>query len=198
MRKPLRALAVLASAAALSISLATPSSATDYGRPSGKWFEAIVSHEVGHCLGWYNRHKPYGDPSIMRSSLHPLKLASGQQGYKPTLADIREMGYSRQNSVEGERATYWVQYPFTNDGIPVYNMTGRDSAFWAANRWGANNPLSFWRTSSDPRNGITIRWGWELAGTSVGGRADVTKMHNNGSFAQISDCVVLVNPRVVT
>ena len=59
-----------------------------YGRPYGKWLYAIVTHEVGHCLGWYD-HSVY--PSIMRTSLNPNKINAGYHPYTPTSNDLYKM-----------------------------------------------------------------------------------------------------------
>ena len=64
---------VLLSALALILGISTPAQATDYGKPSGRWFEAIVAHEVGHCLGWWEHRTPVSN-SIMRTKLNPYRI----------------------------------------------------------------------------------------------------------------------------
>ena len=66
-----------------------------YGRPSGKWLQAIVSHEVGHCLGWYD-HGTY--PSIMRTSLNPSRINAGLDPYTPTTDDLNRIRYGYQTN----------------------------------------------------------------------------------------------------
>lgn len=190
-----RILLAIVAALGLILGVAAPASAADYGRPSGRWFEAIVSHEVGHCLGWW-RHKPSTSSSIMRSRLNPYWVNAGYDTYRPTSNDLYEMNRSRQNVVSGERSTYWVQHPFYRDSVPIYNKTGRSSAFTAANRW-EPGALYIWQTYTEPAHGITIRWDWSLAGTLYGGKTTASFAWN-GSFWQVSDCVVGINPDVET
>jgi hypothetical protein len=193
---------ILAGLAALGIllGLGGPAHATDYGKPSGRWFEAIVTHEVGHCLGadlLTDTHRsPY--PSILRTSLKPSYIASGAHPYTPTSTDLSRMAASRADSVAGERSTYYVQNPWARDYVPVHNRTGRASASTAADRWDAGTPLNIVPVSYEPASGITIVWDWSLAGRSIGGWAEVTSWVWNGSWWQPSDCVVHLNPDVET
>ena len=59
------------------------------GQPYGRWLEAIVSHEVGHCLGWW-RDGIIGYPSIMRSGLSKSGTLAGI-AYRPTNDDRRKI-----------------------------------------------------------------------------------------------------------
>jgi predicted Zn-dependent protease len=179
---------------------ATPASATDYGKPSGRWLQAIVSHEVGHCLGadlLTDTHRS-AYPSILRPSLKPTYINSGAHPYTPTSTDLSRMAASRADSTNGVKPNYYVQNPWVRDYVPVYNRTGVSAVFTAADRWDAYTPLNIAAVTYEPASGITIQWNSSLAGTSVGGRADVTEWHWNGSFWQPVDCVVQLNPRVVT
>jgi hypothetical protein len=182
-------------AVALLLGLGPSASATDYGKPYGRWFEAIVTHEVGHCLGWYEHKTP--SPSIMRTSLGPYSIANGSQPYTPSSNDRARMQASRANSVAGEDNTTYVQYPFVSDYVPVYNRTGRSSAFTAADRWDPYTSLNVVSVGYNPDQGIDIKWDSSRAGTSVGGWITHTWVWN-GSFWQIGDCTVHINTDVET
>ena len=191
--------ALLATLAVLGLT-APAASATDYGKPTGKWSEAIVTHEVGHCLGadlLTDTHRS-AYPSILRPSLKPTYINSGAHPYTPTSTDLARMAASRADYVNGVRSTYYVQNPWARDYVPVYNRTGRASAFTAADRWDAGTPLNIVPVTYEPAAGITIMWDWSLAGSSIGGRTDVTAWHWNGSWWQPKDCVVRLNPDVET
>jgi hypothetical protein len=54
------------------------------GKPYGKWLEAIVSHEFGHCLG----HLQHADsPHIMRTHISKSGTLAGYN-YRPTSTDL--------------------------------------------------------------------------------------------------------------
>lgn len=169
--------------------------ATNYGTPSGRWFEAIVAHETGHCLGWWEHRTPTSS-SIMRASLNPYRINAGTNTYRPTSADLSAMQASRSGS--GSRPTTYVQYPRVSDSVPLYNRTGRAAAFTAADRWDPGTDFNIVPASSEPTDGITIKFDSSRAGTSVGGWVTVEKWAWSGTFWQPADCTVHVNTRVVT
>lgn len=189
-----RVAAVAAAVVALVLGVAAPADATDYGRPSGRWFEAIVSHEVGHALGAFT-HTAY--PYVMRPSLSPSKINAGYHPYTPQPTDLARMQASRVDSVWGENDTAYVPYPFHSDYVPVFNRTGRAAAFTAANRW-EPGPLNIVQVYSEPSNGITLMWDWSLAGRSIGGYVEVTRWVWNGKHWQVADANVRLNPDVET
>jgi hypothetical protein len=190
-----RTITALVSAFILLLLTAAPASATDYGRPYGRWLQAIVSHEAGHCLGWW-KDGIVGYPSIMRSSLSPTYINSGSHTYTPTSTDLARMQASRADSVAGEDNTYYVNWPFHRDYVPVYNRTGVSAAFTAVDRWDYGTDLNIAPVTYEPAWGITIQWSSARAGTSVGGWVGAATTHN-GSFEQIIDCTIYINTRVV-
>lgn len=54
------------------------------GRPYGRWLAAIVSHEVGHCLGYWD-HASH--PEIMRSFISKTDTLAGK-AWTPTATDL--------------------------------------------------------------------------------------------------------------
>lgn len=54
------------------------------GRPYGKWLAAIVSHEVGHCLGHWD-HASH--PHVMRSFISKSETLAGR-AWTPTSTDL--------------------------------------------------------------------------------------------------------------
>jgi hypothetical protein len=182
-------------AVALLLGLGPSASATDYGKPSGRWSEAIVEHEGGHCLGaWTHTASPH----VMRPSLNPYRINSGLDPWLPTSTDKARLQASRANYTAGERATYYVPHPMVYDSVPVLNKTGRASAFTAIDRWDAGTDFTIWPTTSNLTYGIVIQWDWSLAGRSIGGTIRVDKWVWNGSFWQAQKCTVLLNPDVET
>lgn len=190
-----RTLTVLGLTVALVAAAATSTQAAPLTKPSGRLFEAIVAHEVGHCLGDWGHQS--GNSSIMRSTLLPWQISSGAHGYTPTRADLAAIQASRANYVSGERATARVRYPFVNDRVPVYNTTGRASAYTAANRWDPSTSVSIVSTGGEPSAGITIKWNPKLAGSGRAGQAVVNRWHWNGKGWQIADCTVEISTQVV-
>lgn len=190
-----RALASLALTVALVAAAATSTQAAPLTKPSGRVFEAIVAHEVGHCLGHWGHQG--GTSSIMRSTLLPWKIESGAHGYTPTRADLAAIHASRANHVSGVRATATVRYPFVDDRVPVYNMTGRASALTAAKRWDPSTSVTIVGVAREPAAGITIRWNPKLAGSGRAAQAVVNRWHWNGSHWQVADCTVEVSTQVV-
>jgi hypothetical protein len=91
--------------------------------------------------------------------------------------------------------TYWVQYPFARDSIPIYNKTGVAAALTAAERWEVNTQLTTYGVSSEPASGITIQWNSSRAGTSTLGWAKGVTTTVGGRTAT-TDCVVNVNTNV--
>jgi hypothetical protein len=158
-------------------------------------FEAIVAHEVGHCLGYWGHQG--GTSSIMRGTLLPWKISSGAQGYTPTRADLADIQSSRANYVAGERATTTVPNPFVSDRVPVHNTTGRASAITAARRWDPSTSVSIVSVSREPSTGITIKWNPKLAGSGRAGQAVVNRWLWNGKGWQIADCTVEISTQVV-
>jgi hypothetical protein len=189
-----RSILALATALLILVTGASSASAYTYGKPSGKWFEAIITHESYHCLGGFT-HTAY--PHIARPSLNPRYINSGAHPYTPTSTDRARLQRSRVNSVAGEDNTGYVPYPFIRDYVPVYNKTGRAAAFTAIDRLDYGTDFNIVPVTYEPANGITIVWAPDLAGRSIGGEIRYSWTWN-GSFWQVSDCTVALNPYVVT
>lgn len=195
MRNVKRTVTAVALTGALVVAVAASSQAAPLRKPSGRLFEAIVAHEVGHCLGYWGHQS--ATTSIMRSTLAPWQISSGTQTYTPGRADLAAIHASRANYVSGERATARVPYPFINDRVPVYNMTGRASAFTAANRWDTSTAVDIVSVSREPSAGITIKWSPHLAGSGRAAQAVVNRWQWNGKHWQIADCTVEISTQVV-
>lgn len=182
-------------AAAVAVAFNPSAQAADLGRPSGKWLEAIVAHEVGHCLGWWEHRVPTAK-SVMRTSLNPYRINKGYDTYVPQYYnDIMSMKASRANTVAGETQTYYVQYPFVQDALRVHDKTGVSNTMTAVNRW---RIAGFTTTKTTVTPNITIFWDKNLSGKSIGGQISVNRWEWNGKFYQIASCNVHLNPRVVT
>ncbi|MFW5470370.1 hypothetical protein ACOCJ4_10025 [Knoellia sp. CPCC 206435] len=57
------------------------------GRPYGKWLAAIVTHEVGHCLGHWDHAS---DPHIMRPFISKSAALAGT-AWTPTSTDLARL-----------------------------------------------------------------------------------------------------------
>jgi hypothetical protein len=62
------------------------------GRPTGRYLQAIVTHETGHCLGWW-RHSTTNRyaTSIMRTYIGRTPSLAGQR-ITPTSTDLARIG----------------------------------------------------------------------------------------------------------
>lgn len=184
----------LAAILLLVAATAAPAQAHGLGKPTGRLLEAIVAHEMGHCLGYWG-HGNY--PSIMRAGFDTYRIQTGAHPYTPTTADYTAMQKSRVDS--GGRtitATTLVQYPNRGDLVTVFNRTGVNAAFTAAKRWDAQTSFDIRRAKSEPANGVTIQFDDSVNGTGALA-VTVAPMVWNGSHYEIIDCTIKIGTKVV-